>query len=75
MKLFILILFAFSGDSIHQQEFIEIYLQLMTAALEDEYFICDYHERYDVGAQNEMFSSCAEMYPFHHFFFLRIASG
>lgn len=57
-------MFYFSGDSIHQQEFIETYLQLMTAALEDEYFVCDYHERYNVGAQNEMFTSCTEMYPF-----------
>ncbi|EFA08000.1 activating signal cointegrator 1 complex subunit 2 [Tribolium castaneum] len=51
----------FSGDPIHQQEFVEIYLKLLTTALEDEYFICDYHERYDVGAQNEMFSSCTEI--------------
>ncbi|RZC35908.1 activating signal cointegrator 1 complex subunit 2, partial [Asbolus verrucosus] len=54
----------FSGDSLRQQEFVEIYLKLMTTALEDEYFICDYHERYDVGTQNEMFSSCTDLYPF-----------
>ncbi|XP_044253366.1 activating signal cointegrator 1 complex subunit 2 [Tribolium madens] len=51
----------FSGDPVHQEEYVEIYLKLLTTALEDEYFICDYHERYDVGIQNEMFSSCTEI--------------
>jgi hypothetical protein len=53
-----------SGDPVRQEHFVEIYLKLLTSALEDEYFVCDYHERYDVAIQNEMFSSCTELYPF-----------
>lgn len=53
----------FSGESSEQQHWIEVYLTLMTTALEDEYFICDYNERYNVSSQNEMFSNCAEVYP------------
>jgi activating signal cointegrator complex subunit 2 len=52
-----------SGDPVRQEHFVEIYLKLLTSALEDEYFVCDYHERYDVAIQNEIFSSCTELDP------------
>lgn len=52
-----------------QEEIAEIYLRLMTTALEEDYFICDYNAIYSVANQNEMFHSCCDMYPFFIFSF------
>ncbi|KAJ8959098.1 hypothetical protein NQ318_022355 [Aromia moschata] len=41
-----------------QEQVVEVYLKLLTTALEDDYFICDYNMKYNVAAQNETFESC-----------------
>ncbi|XP_072393970.1 activating signal cointegrator 1 complex subunit 2 [Diabrotica undecimpunctata] len=46
------------GDDKKQEDLVELYLKLMTVALEDDYFICDYNMKYNVSNQNEMFASC-----------------
>uniref|UniRef100_A0A6P7F821 Activating signal cointegrator 1 complex subunit 2 n=1 Tax=Diabrotica virgifera virgifera TaxID=50390 RepID=A0A6P7F821_DIAVI len=46
------------GDDKKQEDLVELYLKLMTLALEDDYFICDYNMKYNVSNQNEMFASC-----------------
>lgn len=54
----------YRADQEKQEHYIEIYLNLLTTALEDEYFICDYNATYSVATQNEMFESCCNVYPF-----------
>ncbi|KAG5888952.1 hypothetical protein JTB14_012211 [Gonioctena quinquepunctata] len=49
------------GDSKQQEEMVETYLRLLTTALEDDYFICDYNMKYKVATQNEMFESCTSL--------------
>lgn len=58
-----LILFIYSGNSKQQEQIVEIYLKLLNAALEDEYFICDYNSKYPVENQNDVFESCSGLYP------------
>lgn len=41
----------------------EVYLNLLTTALEYDYFICDYDVKYNIAIQNEMFESCCTLYP------------
>ncbi|XP_030764124.1 activating signal cointegrator 1 complex subunit 2 [Sitophilus oryzae] len=48
-------------DSTKQQTFVEDYLKLMTTALDDEYFICDYNSTNSVENLNEMFQSCCDI--------------
>ncbi|KAF7278761.1 hypothetical protein GWI33_007994 [Rhynchophorus ferrugineus] len=49
------------GDTVTQQAIAEVYLKLMTTALEEDYFICDYNAIYNVANQNEMFQSCCDV--------------
>lgn len=56
--------FFSSGDSKQQEKIVETYLKLLTTALEDEYFICDYDTKYPVENQNEVFETCSGLYPF-----------
>lgn len=49
------------GDDKKQEELVELYLNLMNVALEDDYFICDYNVKYNVANQNEMFESCTAL--------------
>ncbi|CAH0564260.1 unnamed protein product [Brassicogethes aeneus] len=51
------------GDSKQQEELVEIYLKLLTTALEDDYFICDYDLKYNVSNMNEVFESCTPIDP------------
>lgn len=61
--------FTFRGDDKKQEHLVELYLKLLTTALEDDYFICDYNLKYNVASQNEMFESCTALYPFHTIIF------
>lgn len=65
LKVFDLVIFSFisRGDSKQQEHIVEIYFKLLTTALEDEYFICDYNSKYPVENQNDVFESCAGLYP------------
>ncbi|XP_074032009.1 activating signal cointegrator 1 complex subunit 2 [Leptinotarsa decemlineata] len=49
------------GDPKQQEHLVETYLRLLTTALEDDYFICDYNMKYNVASQNEMFESCTTL--------------
>lgn len=53
----------YNGDSAKQELVVENYLKLLTTALEDDYFICDYNAAYNVATQNEMFQSCCDIDP------------
>lgn len=60
----------YRSDQEKQEHYVEIYLKLLTTALEDDYFICDYNAKYSVATQNEMFESCCNVYPFLFTFFV-----
>ncbi|XP_066137597.1 activating signal cointegrator 1 complex subunit 2 isoform X2 [Euwallacea fornicatus] len=44
-----------------QQLYVETYIRLLSTALEDDYFICDYNATYSIATQNEMFESCCDV--------------
>ncbi|KAJ8916873.1 hypothetical protein NQ315_005880 [Exocentrus adspersus] len=46
------------GNTKQQEPIVETYLKLLTTALEDDYFICDYNMKYNVATQNEIIESC-----------------
>ncbi|ERL91004.1 hypothetical protein D910_08346 [Dendroctonus ponderosae] len=46
-----------TGDSDKQEPIIENYIRLLTTALEDDYFICDYNAAHNVASQNEIDST------------------
>lgn len=52
------------GNTKQQELVVETYLKLLTTALEDDYFICDYNMKYNVASQNEIVESCSQLYPF-----------
>ncbi|CAG9812776.1 unnamed protein product [Phaedon cochleariae] len=51
----------YMGDIKQQEHVVETYLKLLTTALEDEYFICDYNLKYNIANQNEVFESCTNL--------------
>ncbi|XP_066261106.1 activating signal cointegrator 1 complex subunit 2-like [Euwallacea similis] len=44
-----------------QELHVETYIKLLSTALEDDYFICDYNATYNIATQNEMFESCCNV--------------
>ncbi|KAL1494944.1 hypothetical protein ABEB36_010445 [Hypothenemus hampei] len=46
------------GNNVKQEQIAETYISLLTSALEEDYFICDYNAINSVSNQNDMFQSC-----------------
>lgn len=60
-KYFILITF-YSGDNKKQEEHVESYFKLISTALEDEYFIFDYHNANGIDVQVQLLvETCQEL--------------
>lgn len=56
--------FFFRGDNEKQDAFLERYLSLLSAALEDEYFIFDYHNAHHIDIQLQTLADFhPQMYP------------
>ncbi|XP_050308119.1 activating signal cointegrator 1 complex subunit 2 [Anthonomus grandis grandis] len=53
--------FQYMDNESKQEGVVETYMSLLTTALEEDYFICDYDATYKVTTQNEILASCCQM--------------
>ncbi|CAG9859128.1 unnamed protein product [Phyllotreta striolata] len=49
------------GDDKKQEQSVEMYLKLLNAALDEEFFISDYDAKYSVANSNEIIESCTAL--------------